>query len=276
MRKLCKLLIPSLISISLGAFNVLAKDSSIQTVSPERVSIASEEYPPFTSQILKHNGIAGHIVTEAFRAEGIELSYQFYPASRAFMLAQYGHVDATVPWAMREGRQKDFIYSDPVIVAGSEHFYFLKKSNFKWDPAKQDYNTLKGFKIGAVKSYDYGKEFQSAEKSGIITVERVSTLEKNFRKLLQGHIQAIISHSRVGMYILQINFSREEIDLIDHQPQNVKPDEYYYLLFSRKKSTSEKLVTIFNKGLQQLKDNGKYAQFLKDLEEGKYSQIDVN
>ncbi len=87
MMKLCKLLISCLISISLGAFNVLAKDSSIQTVSPERVSIATEEYPPYTSQILKHNGITSHIVREAFRAEGSELSYRFYPAARAIMLA---------------------------------------------------------------------------------------------------------------------------------------------------------------------------------------------
>ena len=51
------------------------------------IRIATEEYPPYTSQNLNHFGIDAHIVSEAFKSQGIAVEYQFFPEARSFKLA---------------------------------------------------------------------------------------------------------------------------------------------------------------------------------------------
>lgn len=255
------------VAVCLLGFSVWADD----VVEPKTiVKIATEEYPPYTSKNLKHNGIDCHIIREAFALEGVDVVFRFYPGARAYMMAKSGQADATVPWAKRKGREDDFYFSDALIASDTEHFYFLKGTSFDWDPTEQDYNHLKGLRIGAVISYNYGEEFQTAEESGLIHVERVSTVEQNFKKLLLGKVDLVICQNRVGMHILQTKFTKNDIKKINHHPQNSDAVEYDYLLFTKKKKTSHNFLELFNKGLKKLKSSGKYDQYLTDLSEGKY------
>ncbi len=235
------------------------------------VHIATEEYPPHSSERLKYYGVNCRIITEAFRTEGIEVVYHFLPAARAYTSAQYGHVDATTPWAMRESRKVDFLYGEPIIESSSEHFFHLRGTGFQWDPVEQPYSDLAGMRIGAVTGYDYGEAFQAAEEAGVITVERVLEVEQNFRKLLSGNIQLVISESRVGEHILQTHFSEEDVVRIAHVPQNAEPTEYDYLLFTRKRTTSPALLEAFNRGLAKLKASDRYDQYILDLAKGEYA-----
>ena len=63
------------------------------------IRIATEEYPPYTSQNLNHFGIDAHIVSEAFKTQGITVEYHFFPGARSYKLARTGTYDATLPWA---------------------------------------------------------------------------------------------------------------------------------------------------------------------------------
>lgn len=87
---------------------------------------ATEEYPPYTSEKLKHYGIDSHIVSEAFRIEGIDVEYQFFSGARSYAMAKEGSVDGTLPWALRAERKQFFWYSDPVIQVDHEQFYYLR------------------------------------------------------------------------------------------------------------------------------------------------------
>lgn len=82
---------------------------------PGTIFLAAEEYPPYTSENLKDYGITSAIVTAAFLLEGIETHYKFFPSARSYNMTRLGKMDGTLPWAKREGREKDFYYSDPVI-----------------------------------------------------------------------------------------------------------------------------------------------------------------
>ena len=94
------------------------------------IYIATEEYPPYTAQAMKHNGIDCHIVSEAFASEGIKVVYKFYPGARSYMMAENGHVDGTLPWAKRKGRDEIFYFSDPVIESDTEQLHYLKGFEF--------------------------------------------------------------------------------------------------------------------------------------------------
>ncbi|WP_141215636.1 hypothetical protein [Hahella sp. CCB-MM4] len=71
----------------------------------ETISIATGEYPPWTSQQLPFEGIVSHVVTESFREAGIRVEYHYYPWARSevmnwpgwenIMLLPIGHVTKT-------------------------------------------------------------------------------------------------------------------------------------------------------------------------------------
>ena len=142
------------------------------------VQITIEEYPPFTTENLKHYGLMSHIVTEAFLLEDIKVEFQLMPAARSLITAENGLVDGTLPWAERKGREVDFFYSDPILDVGWESFFFKKDSKFHWNPKVRDYSTLKGLRIWAIISYDYGDEFRKAEENNIFEVIRVVRLKQ--------------------------------------------------------------------------------------------------
>jgi polar amino acid transport system substrate-binding protein len=117
---------------------------------PTSISIATEEYPPYTSESLKDFGIDAAIVSAAFNLEGIDIHYKFLPGARSYSEARVGMLDATLPWARREGREVDFYYSDPIIEIEVEHFFFRKAEPIDWDSGNPDMGQLAGLKVGAI------------------------------------------------------------------------------------------------------------------------------
>ncbi|NQY94483.1 MAG: hypothetical protein HRT43_09980, partial [Campylobacteraceae bacterium] len=49
--------------------------STYTSPMPKVIHISTEEYAPYTSSTMKHNGIAAHIISEAFKTQGITVIY---------------------------------------------------------------------------------------------------------------------------------------------------------------------------------------------------------
>ena len=236
------------------------------------VRISTEDYRPYTSPDLEHYGIDACIVREAFRLSGINVDYLFLPGARSFAMAKTGQTDATLPWALRETRRKDFFYSDPVLKVDHEHFFYRKGFKFDWDPKQPDYANLKGAQVGAIISYNYGKVFQQAEKSGVIEVMRLRTLEPAFTMLLNDRLDVVISKRRVGRHFLRDGFSKKYIALLDSRPENLRADSYDYLLISKKSPHAAFILNAFNHGLAEMRRNGTYDRFMSEFETGLLKQ----
>ncbi|PCJ60847.1 MAG: hypothetical protein COA79_07245 [Planctomycetota bacterium] len=236
------------------------------------VHIATEEYPPSTSFTLMNNGIACHIVKEDFKLQGLEVQYHFYPGARSFEQAKSGFVDASLPWVKTKEREKYFHYGAPVMVSDAEHFFYIKGTDFNWDAEKPDFSKIKNKKIGAIISYDYGKEFQAAEKQKMIDVIRISTQTQSFEMLFSGRIQALTCEYNIGMYQLINKFTKEQRSKIIHIRGGKSSVEYDYIIFTKKRKNGKELQGTFAKGLKQLKDSGKYQQYLDEYKNGKYSK----
>ena len=234
------------------------------------VQITTEEYPPFTTKNLKHYGLLSHIVTEAFLLEDIKVEYIFLPAARALYTTEAGQADGTLPWAERAGRETNFLYSDPILDVGWESFFFRTDSKFNWDPEQKDYGALKDLTIGAIISYDYGEEFQKAEKNKVINVIRVRSLKQLFKMLLSGRINILISKKLVAEYTLQTEFTHTQALQLDSTPENRDRPSYDYLLFSKKKPTAQYYLNALNNGLKKLRISGKYDEFIDNYNNGKY------
>jgi polar amino acid transport system substrate-binding protein len=257
-----------LILFTVAVLNLAAGLSMAEDVTT--IKIATEEYPPYTSEKLPHFGIDAHIVTEVFRGVGIEVVFEFMPGARAINAAKVGNLDASLPWAHRAEREISFFYPDPVIAVDDEFFFHKAEFRFSWNPEIPDYKVLAGKTVAAIIGYDYGTDFQTAEKSGLINVARVRNLESAFKMLDHDRVNLVISKERVAQYELSKLFPDATKSKFSRTREHHAPMSFDYLIISRKSAHGSFFMKAFNQGMKKLKASGRYAEILRDFSDGKY------
>jgi len=232
----------------------------------ETITIVSGEYAPWTGEKLKHSGFVNHVISEAFKNEGIIATYKFYPWKRGYMETKQGNFRATSYYWKSPKHEKDFYCSDTVNV---EKLVFFHKKSFQmkdWDTL----DDLKDYRIGACRGYTYTKEFWEAVESKRLTVDVADNDEQNFKMMLKDRINLFPCGLVSGLSILRNLLAPELYQLITYHPKPLS-ETTGHLLFPRKNGAdSERLLLIFNKGLAQLKADGRYGRFTEDLLAGKY------
>lgn len=231
----------------------------------ETIRITSGEWEPFLSQHIYQYGLDSHIVTEAFKLEGIDVEWGFFPWQRSYENAKDSDEwDASCCWWPDNETKDVFLVSD-TITETSFVFYHLKSYKFHWN-SLQD---LEGIKIGGTTKYHYGKEFMSAIQAETLTVEYTQKDEFNYRKLLAGRIEIFPNDPAVGNAQIRNSLSQEEINLITYSPKKFG-ESTLHLIVSKNKKRNKYFLDKFNSGLKKLKASGRYQKMLKDLEAGKY------
>jgi len=84
----------------------------LNNIYGETVRLSTSDYPPYNSEILKHYGLIPRIVTEAFRLEGIDVEYEFFPWKRSYLASAAGDFHGTLQWYYSPEREKEHYYSD--------------------------------------------------------------------------------------------------------------------------------------------------------------------
>lgn len=234
-------------------------------MAEETVRLANGEWPPYCSKTLKHYGLASRIVTEAFALEGVKVEYGFFPWKRTLAYVQKGKWDGSPGWYYSKERAQYAYYSDQMLDYKNVIFH-LKSFPFDWKTV----DDLKKIRIAGTLGAYYGEDFVEAEEAGKLTIHRVATDKMNFKKLLKGRVKLVLMDLHVGYFILQNEFTPEERALITHhsKPTLAKPA---YLILSKKVDRSQRLLTVFNKGLQRLKDSGKLDQYIIESQRGNYN-----
>ncbi|GLK88172.1 substrate-binding periplasmic protein [Pseudomonas turukhanskensis] len=227
----------------------------------DEVRLTNGEWPPYLGQSLPHQGIASRIVAEAFALEGITVQWDFYPWARALMLAQRGQRAGTAVWLRNEQRDHDFYVSDPVV--DSSYYLFHRKDHpIDW----QDVHDLKGLQIGGANGFDYGAAFQQAEADGSLTVRRQTNEQVGLRQLLAGRIDVFPMDKTVAFDMLHQHFSAAERAQLTFSPKPLRSDTLH-LMLSRAVPGNAELIARFNDGLKQLRDSGKIAQYLMEVQQ---------
>lgn len=226
--------------------------------------VAIGEWPPFVSENLEHYGLAARIVTEAFDAVGNDVKYRFYPWKRAYLETTQGDQDATAIWTKTPRREGEVLFSEPVLVA-NKVFFHLESTEFDWNSI----GDLEGYTVGATRGYGYGDAFDKAVEEGRIDVEYVDSDLQNFRKLVLGRIDLFPMTKAVGYSILNTEFSAEERATVTSHERPVQ-QAVFHLLFSKSVERNPAMVDRFNRGLAQLRKEGRIAQYVRESEQGKY------
>ncbi len=233
----------------------------------ETIRITNGEWEPFLSNYSYQYGLDSHIVTEAFKLEGITVEWGFFPWQRAYQHARDRQEwDASCCWWPDDDTKKEFLVSD-TITKTSFVFFHLKSYKFHWNSIQD----LKGLKIGGTTKYYYGKEFMHAIATKTVDVEITSKDEFNYKKLLAGQIQIFPNEPAVGKAQIKNFLPADEADLLTHNPKKFGISTLH-LIISKDHKRNKYFLDKFNSGLKKLKMSGRYQQMLNDLETGKYDR----
>lgn len=231
----------------------------LATADPVRLT--NGEWPPYLGEQLPHKGVASRIVAEAFALQGIEVAWEFHPWARSLQLAERGKRAGSAVWLPSSEREEKFFISDPVVESG--YYLFHRKGyNFDW----QQVSDLQGRRLAGTRGYDYGANFQQAEAAGQLQVNRVTNDETAFRQLLAGRVDLFPMDKVVGFDMLHQHFSASERAQLSFHPKPLRSDSLH-LLLSREVPGNAELIARFNQGLAQLRDSGKVAQYLLEVQQ---------
>jgi polar amino acid transport system substrate-binding protein len=239
-------------------FSFLICITGFNVSQAQTINITNGEWAPYLSEDLPHKGIASQIVSEAFKKEDFDVKYGFFPWVRAYEEAKKGNEwQASVIWSKNAERQESFYYSDPIIILRNVFFY-LRESEFEWEKVSD----LRDYKIGLTRGYSYNKALVKAEESGWLDVERVTSDELNFRKLLRGRISALIANEDVGTEIIKKYYKGFECHAFVSHPRPTSQKEYSVII-SKKAPNAKKLLDALNSGLRKLSAEGRIQEILQ-------------
>lgn len=229
--------------------------SAAPVFAGETLTIATGEWPPYSGKNLPAHGLCSDIVTEAFKAQGIECNYEFYPWKRALFLVQSGSVGCSVPWSKRILDKGTVLYSDSLLEHRLSFFYMKKK--FTCGVEWKDLTELKMYRIGVPRGYLQEKTF----KAKGLTIDVIDSFRSGIKMLQKGYIDLLLENSVVGEHI--INTELPEIkDDIGEEWTKIEP-EAAIALFSRKSKGAGFFRSKLNKGLKVIRKNGTYSRIMK-------------
>jgi len=253
--KKCTILIPFIIVFVFMNYSAFAQ---------ETIKISTGEWSPWAGKDLENKGFVLHMVEEAFGKAGYDVDFKFYPWKRTYALVKTGDVPASAYWYQSEKRKKHTYYSDP--VTREEIVFFHKKDKpIEYDNLKD----LKDYKVGVSKGNTYTDHFWELAEQGVLKFDEANDDLSNFRKLVRGRIDIFPCSKIMGLKLLNEEFSQEVADTITyyHKPLT---ETTGHILFSKARDDTKKLLKIFNKNLQKLKDDGTYDKYKEKLIEGRY------
>ncbi|PTS85658.1 ABC transporter substrate-binding protein [Pseudomonas sp. HMWF032] len=240
---------------------------SVQANQQPELKISVGDWPPYLSSTLKHNGVVAHLISDLMADEGYRVTFEFLPWPRAYAAAAAGRFDGTAVWMHKAEREEDFLFSAPLL---DEQFVFfhLKSLPFDW----QTFDDLTGMTLGGGLEYSYGPQFDAFLAENKVKIERVSSDQQNFEKLLKERVVLYPQEMNVGYAALRSHFSAEDQAKITHHPKPLLVN-LSHLMLPKSLEGSPALLERFNKRLQLYRDSGRYQRYFDDLQQGKYQLV---
>lgn len=224
----------------------------------DTITLTIGDWQPYAAENAPYHGPVPRIVSEAFALEGIEVRFVFRPWNRAYQEAAKGNANGSAIWSTSPrdtDRNRRFYFTD-AIFEGESVFFHLKSRPFTWN----GYAQLRGMTIGGNTGYEY-----AFERDPQIRVDKsAASDELNFQKLLAGRFPLFAENLDVGLYVMRHALPPDQAALItwDARPYN-RPR--YFVMLSKMDPASPRYVQAFNRGLQKLKDSGRYQQYMNAL-----------
>lgn len=229
-----------------------------------KLKIATAEYAPYTSSNMQHGGYINHIITDALLETGVQVQYVSMPWDEALEATLAGEYDALSYGNFVRSRENEFFHSKP-ISAESLVFYVNSENEIRtWS----ELSDIADLKMGITEGYLYNDEIAAFIENNDNVVKRESDQE-NFEALINGDIDIFPIDELTGWYLLEREFTDTERDNVALISPNISTVTTH-LLVPKDKQNSQLVLSLFNKGIDELTLEGKLTRFKRLLKEGYY------
>lgn len=221
-------------------------------ISGDVVKLAIGEWAPYTSDTDPKHKLLERVVTEAFKLEGIDVAYAYFPWLRSELLVEDCDFDGTFPWRKTKAHELKFYMNNVSLVKNESVLFHLKKNPIEWNVL----DNLKKYKLGVTNGF--GNE--AFYKAHGIPATAVQTEELNFKRVLNEQIDAYGVPKTVGYHILERLFSPEDVKKFTTHPKSTEHTDYY-AMFSKTPS-GKRFAEKLDAGLKKLKASGAYDKLM--------------
>jgi len=222
----------------------LGAAAAAQTAPQEPVRVnVDESNPPFMfGREGRARGVYPALMTAAFQEMHVELRIEPKPWRRA--LQELDAAQAGVGGIYKNSeRLAKYDFSDAmyverinVYVPAARYFSYTRLAD------------LEGKRVGVIRGWSYGDDFDRARSSGHLLAEDVESDEQNFRKLAFGRLDALLAIDEAGAVRLK---QHADIRLAGTMAENPT-----FLAF-HKSAHQAALLERFNAALAKLKKSGR-------------------
>ena len=238
----------------LAAIAVLGVMWVLPVSAAETVKLATIEWPPYNSESMPQGGATSAVISAAFAAVGVEVTYEFLPFKRAALV---GTTEPTY------GGYTTEYYSDEVAAqcqlskpVGKSPVGFVKKlgSDFTWNTVAD----LKNVTIGVVDGYvNDGGPFDAAVAAKEVKVEAVRDDLTVIRKVAAGRNPVGVIDANVLAYLQTIN---KDIAGVLKMDDHLLKEHELFVCF-QKTPVGEALRNKFSEGLAKINIDDEYSKY---------------
>ncbi|MBI3898950.1 MAG: transporter substrate-binding domain-containing protein [Gammaproteobacteria bacterium] len=195
----------------------------------------------------KSAGLYPTLMAAVFHEMRVEVDIESKPWRRA--LAEIEASTAGVGGIYKNSeRIKKFDYSDPLFTERM-NVYVVAYRDFPFSGL----NDLMKKRVGVIRGWSYGNEFDEARRSGAVIPNEVSDDKQNFQKLNMGRVDAVLSIEQSANALIK---SYPNLRLAGTLAENPT-----YLAFN-KSAHMEAFLARFNEALARLKKSGEFERLV--------------
>ncbi|WP_051534381.1 substrate-binding periplasmic protein [Deefgea rivuli] len=233
-------------------------------VYAEKITLTLQEYPPYMGEKLPFQGLLTRIVVSAFALENIEVVLKSVPNNRAIEAPRRGIYDGSFGWAKNADRERDLLYTDPVMSLRMV-FCHQKGQQFPWKTLAD----LSPYAIGITSGNYYSEDFAKLQAAGVLKVDAAHSDVANFKKLLAGYIQLFPIDAEVAPYLMAQHLTPVERVSISCQKEAYW-DAPLHVVVYKKHPNAERWVKAFNAGLNTLEKSGQLERLIQSSRDALY------
>ncbi len=210
------------------------------------LKLAASSWPPYTGKDLPGNGLAIAIVRQAFDRAGYSTSVTIESWPRTLKGVKLGIYDViAAAWYTKE-RAKSYTFSKPYL---SNSMRLIKRKDAKLRIASLA--DLSGLRVGIVRDYAYGEEFDRAVHFVKIPQNHVI---QNLLMLVNGKIDLTVGDELTLRHQI-MEFMPSRKDLLEFMPNAIAFKDLH-IAVSKRNPQHTKIVTGFNSAFEEMKADG--------------------
>lgn len=218
-----------------------------QAATAQSVTVATLEWPPYTSESLPGGGFTTEVVRQAFEAAGIEVNVETPGWREAIAMARGSGAVAYFP-GYHCRHVDDFVPSEPI---GSGRLGFAEHVNAPVSWLDVDDIGLQNLIVGTVSGFANTDEFDQKAGTGWIRAVPAPDDVTNLRKLGEQIIDMAVIDDQVLGYLLATDLTLEPYAANIVFDERALDDKLLYLCFNDD-DEGRALRDRFNQGLAQL------------------------